>query len=52
MPSILEAWGPASVADGYLQRSAVFPYLKEPEKFLAWWNRQNLALFHSNNVFE
>ena len=52
MPSILEAWGPASVADGYLQRSAVFPNLKEPEKFLAWWSRQNLALFHSNNVFE
>ena len=52
MPSILEAWGPTSIADGYLQRSAVFPSLKAPERFQAWWNRQNPMLFQSNNICE
>ena len=49
-PPILEAWGPTSVADGYLQRSAVFPYLKAPGRFQEWWNRQDLMLLHSNNM--
>jgi hypothetical protein len=52
MPSILKAWGSTSAADGYLQRSAVFPSLKSPEMFQAWWNRQNLELIRTNNTHE
>jgi hypothetical protein len=50
--SILEAWGPLSARDGYLQRSAVFPSLKEPARFTAWWDRQEVQLVRANNVID
>lgn len=47
---LLDAWGGLSVNDGYLQRSAVFPSLIDPSKFLAWWNCQRPELFRMNNL--
>jgi Nucleotide modification associated domain 3 len=46
---LLEAWGGVSAKDGFLQRSAVFPRLLNPEKFIEWWKLQKPELVHSNN---
>lgn len=46
---LIDAWGGLSVNDGYLQRSAVFPSLLEPEKFLGWWARERPKVLRLNN---
>jgi len=46
---LIDAWGGLSVNDGYLQRSAVFPSLLEPEKFLRWWEGKRPELLRLNN---
>lgn len=46
---LLEAWGGISARDGYIQRSAVPPRLLRPEKFLAWFSRQEPELVAANN---
>lgn len=50
--NILEAWGPISARDGYLQRSAVFPSVKESTRFMAWRDRQEVQLVRANNVMD
>jgi Nucleotide modification associated domain 3 len=45
---ILEAWGGLSVKDGYLQRSARLPEIKDLNKFLHWFKMQNVELVRNN----
>ena len=47
---ILESWGGLSCKNGYLQRSAVLPSFKDPEKFLVWFAQQKPEFVASNNV--
>ncbi|HEX4051159.1 MAG TPA: hypothetical protein VHY19_09795 [Steroidobacteraceae bacterium] len=47
---ILEAWGQISSQDGYLQRSAVFPSVQDPGRFMKWWDRQDVEFAHANNI--
>ena len=46
---LLKAWGDISANDGYLQRSAVFPSLLDPDRFLSWWKEQGVELVRENN---
>ena len=46
---LLTEWGGISSKNGYLQRSAVFPSLRDPERFLAWWRSQKPCLVQMNN---
>ncbi len=46
---LLAAWGGLTVNDGYLQRSAVFPSLRNPTAFWSWWEEQNVELVRQNN---
>jgi Nucleotide modification associated domain 3 len=46
---LLSAWGNISASDGYIQRSAVFPSLLRPERFLEWWKGQEVRLVGRNN---
>jgi len=46
---LLEIWGGISANNGYLQRSAIFPSLLDPGKFLAWWHDQKPTLVRENN---
>lgn len=41
---LLDAWGGLSVRDGFLQRSAVFPEVRDPQGFLAWLAAQHVRL--------
>jgi hypothetical protein len=45
---LLEEWGGISANDGYLQRSAVFPRLLNPQLFWSWWERQEPILVRDN----
>lgn len=47
--SLLELWGGLSARDGFLQRSAVFPTVLEPKKFLNWWDQQASEMLAENN---
>lgn len=49
LPQLLEAWGGLSCRDGYIQRSAVPPTFREPERFLSWLAAQNVELVQRNN---
>lgn len=46
---LLETWGGLSCRDGFIQRSAVPPMLKEPVRFLRWFEMQGGELLASNN---
>ena len=46
---LLAEWGGISANDGYLQRSAVFPALLDPHRFLDWWRNQKAQLLQTNN---
>jgi len=46
---LLKAWGGISSNDGYIQRSARLPKLKDPEKFYDWFLRQNPVFLKRNN---
>jgi hypothetical protein len=46
---LLDAWGGLSVKDGFLQRSAVPPAFREPQRFLDWLNKQSVGLLPRNN---
>jgi len=39
---ILRLWGGLSVRDGYIQRSARLPWLRNPKQFMRWLDRQNV----------
>lgn len=47
---LLTEWGGLSANDGYLQRSAVFPSLRDPIAFLKWWGTQETELVRRNNL--
>jgi hypothetical protein len=47
---LLERWGPLSCRDGYLQRSAVPPELRSPDRFLSWFEGQAPELVASNDA--
>jgi hypothetical protein len=47
---LLTDWGGISANDGYLQRSAVFPSLRDPKRFVDWWRNQNPRLVQTNNL--
>jgi hypothetical protein len=47
---LLDEWGDISANNGYLQRSAVFPRLLDPERFLGWFKRQGVELVKKNNL--
>ncbi len=46
---LLEKWGGLSVKDGYLQRSARLPELKDAERFYNWFKSCNVRVLHQNN---
>jgi hypothetical protein len=46
---LLEMWGGLSVKDGYLQRSARLPELKNAERFYKWFKSCNVRLLQQNN---
>jgi hypothetical protein len=47
--NLLETWGGLSVKNGFLQRSAVFPRLLDPDRFLGWLAAQQVRLVHRND---
>ena len=47
-PDLLEAWGGLSVKNGYIQRSGRIPRFLDPERFLAWFGRQETRLLARN----
>ena len=48
-PDVLAAWGGLSVKDGYIQRSAVPPIFRRPERFLGWLDKQDVTVVARNN---
>ena len=46
---LLVRWGGLSVKNGYLQRSARLPKLREPDRFIDWLSDQEPALMQANN---
>lgn len=46
---LLELWGGITSKDGFIQRSAVPPRFCNPDKFLAWFNKQDIQLIACNN---
>jgi hypothetical protein len=46
---LLDAWGGLSVKNGFLQRSAGFPRLLDPERFLGWLAAQHVRLVRRND---
>lgn len=46
---LLKKWGGLSVNNGYLQRSATLPLFIDPERFLKWWDSQDVQFLHRNN---
>lgn len=46
---LLAEWGGLSCADGFIQRSAVFPRLSNASKFWEWWKKQDVDLLRANN---
>jgi hypothetical protein len=46
---VLRAWGGLSVKDGFIQRSAVPPAFRRPERFFDWFRGQQVRLIQRNN---
>ncbi len=46
---VLKAWGGLSVKDGFIQRSVVPPRFNDPDRFLAWLEKQDVLLIPRNN---
>lgn len=46
---LLDAWGGLSVKNGFLQRSAGFPRLLDPDRFLGWLAAQHVRLVRRND---
>lgn len=44
-----DMWGGLSVANGYIQRSAVPPAFQSAGRFYKWFRKQNVALLNRNN---
>ena len=45
---LLDAWGGITVKDGYIQRSGRLPSFRDPGRFLAWWEKQEIHLEQRN----
>lgn len=48
LPGLLDAWGGLSVRNGYLQRSAQPPALRDPTRFQQWFGNQGVKLLANN----
>ena len=48
-PSILDAWGGLTVADGYLQRSARLPEFLNAAQFYSWFKHHDVSIIARNN---
>ncbi|WP_235969528.1 hypothetical protein [Anaeromyxobacter diazotrophicus] len=46
---LLEVWGDISCRNGFIQRSVVPPTFRAPERFVAWFDRQDAELIAANN---
>jgi hypothetical protein len=46
---VLDAWGGLSVKDGFIQRSAVPPAFRDPERFYRWFLDRDIRLIARNN---
>lgn len=46
---LLKEWGGLGVKDGYIQRSGALPAFTDPERFHAWFKRQEPELVRGNN---
>lgn len=46
----LAQWGGLSCRDSYLQRSAVLPTFRAPERFMTWFEQQSTDLVKANNL--
>jgi hypothetical protein len=49
---LLRVWGGLSCNDGYIQRSAVPPAIREPHRFLRWFAAQGSVIVAANNPTE
>lgn len=49
LPRLLKTWGGLTVNDGYLQRSARLPELKDAARFYQWFVSENVPLLERNN---
>lgn len=47
---VLDKWGDITVKDGFIQRSAVPPLFKNPEKFLTWLDDLEIKTVSNNNL--
>jgi hypothetical protein len=47
-PELLDEWGGLSVKNGWIQRSAVLPQFRDPQKFYDWFKKQKVRLVHKN----
>jgi hypothetical protein len=45
---LLEEWGDLGVKDGWIQRRAHLPQMRNPEKFYSWFKAQGVSLEKSN----
>ena len=48
-PELIRKWGGLSVKDGYLQRSARLPEIKDAEAFYRWFRRLKIPFIQRNN---
>lgn len=48
--NILKEWGELSFNDGWIQRNVSLPKFKDTERFLKWFNKQELKLVAKNNL--
>jgi hypothetical protein len=46
---LLHEWGGLSVRNGWIQRSAVLPQFRAPQKFYDWFRKQKVRLVPKNN---
>ena len=47
---LLDGWGGLlRVRNGWIQRSAVLPQFRDPQKFYDWFKKQKVRLVHKNN---
>jgi len=46
---LLQTWGDLTCRDGFIQRSAVPPAFRDPDRFLRWFEAQSPILWAANN---
>ena len=48
-PELLVGWGGLGVRDGYVQRSARLPEIRDAARFLSWLDAQGIGLVARDN---